>query len=490
MRRGSYLVGCVEDTPFIGFYDPQPLTGRHVGIVAQDNEQLNLKAASAWGANSYDTTFTGAPTEWYVQKGVWEVTERWKCDPRWTWFGGHSHPTPVLWSKHDYAGDLVLEFYAGIQMNQKEPPYYLRPSDLNATLCGNGTDLSSGYSFIFAGWDNAVSRIIKGHNQILAEANSLSAVFDRPSPDGDLNRFHRHWYRIRIEKHGGHLRYTVDDQLVAEATDPNPLESGKIALWTVNNGLMIARVRLWYERQAPTKPFPDLAAAHGAANRGEPNAPVSALHNDFEHSLGAWQALPGEWANRRMGEWANVADSQTRKLADSLRSPFLSLDDTTAAAGHRSLRVTNLTSGGEFAVRAVSEPFDAAQYPLLSFAYRLCGRVAVNVHIKVLDTWHTLGFTLAAEESTAPQAEAEASALQRRWLGQIPSVGFDNQWHPARFDLGAALRRFYPTGPLTVQEIVLANRSPDRYLFAGFGGNGFGTTYYLDDFRIGEKDEG
>lgn len=451
-RRGRILIASAEETPFLGYVDPQPLPGRRVGLVWEDLPS-RLPSVSAWGGPSFDTTFGRAPTEWYVQKGTWEVTDRWKCDPRWTWFGGRGHPTPVLWSKHDYGGDLVLEFHAGLQMDQNDPPYYLHPSDLNATICGNGTDLSSGYSFIFAGWNNTVSRIVKGHNQILAESSRPGALFDRPSSQGDLNRFHRHWFRIRIEKHGGHLRYTVDDQLVAEATDPHPLEGGKIALWTVQNGLMIARLRLWYERQLPRRPFPDLAALRAEADRGDPQAPLSPLENDFERGLGSWHPLPD-------GE---------------LSSTLLSLDHTTAAQGRRCLRITNLTSGGEFALQAVSKPFDAEQFPVLSWAYRLSGRVAVNVHVRAQGQWHTLGFTFAAEAATAA-----------RWLGQIPDVAFDNRWHTARFDLGAALRRFYPTGPLPVEEIVFANRAPDPYLFAGFGGNGFGTTYYLDDFRIGQ----
>jgi len=449
-RRGRTLVASAGETPFLGYLDPQPLAGRRVGLVWEEPPS-RLTGASAWGDQCFDTTFSRAPTEWYVQKGTWEVTDRWKCDPRWTWFGGYGHPTPVLWSKDDYAGDLVLEFHAGLQMDQNEPPYYLHPSDLNATLCGNGTDLSSGYSFIFAGWNNTVSRIIKGHNQILAESQRPSALFDRPGPRGDLNRFHRHWFRIRIEKRGGHLRYTVDDQLVAEATDPHPLEGGKIALWTVHNGLMIARLRLWYERRLPRRPFPDLAALRAEADPGDPQAPVSPLENDFERGLGSWHPLP-----------------------EGASSTLLSLDHTTAATGHRCLRITNLTSGGEFALQAVSEPFDAERFPLLSWAYRLSGRVAVNVHVRAQGQWHTLGFTFPAEAATAA-----------RWLGQIPDVAFDNRWHLAQFDLGAALRRFYPTGPLQVEEILFANRAPDPYLFAGFGGNGFGTTYYLDDFRIG-----
>lgn len=456
LRRGRTLIASVEDVPFVGYMDPHPLPGRRVGLVVPDYPSLRLPPASAWSPQSFDATFNRAPTEWYVQKGIWEVTDRWKCDPRWTWFGGYGHPTPVLWSKRDYAGDMALEFYAGLRMDREDPPYYLHPSDLNATICANGTDLSSGYSFIFAGWGNAVSRIIKGHNQILAESNGPAALFERPGPEGDLNRFHRHWFRIRIEKHGGHLRYAVDDQLVAEATDPEPLEGGKIALWTVHNGLMIARVRLWYERRLPFRPFPDLAALRAEADRGDPQAPASPLQNDFERSLGTWRSFPEEGAD----------------------SPLLSLDHTTSATGRSSLRITNLTSGGEFAVQAVSEPFDAEQFPWLSFAYRLSGRVAVNVHIKVQGQWHTLGFTFAAEQATAA-----------RWLGQIPRVAFDNKWHTGRFDLETALRRFYPAGPIRVEEMVFANRAPDPYLFAGFGGNGFGTTYYLDDFCLRPRGE-
>lgn len=62
----------------------------------------------------------------------------------------------------------------------------------------------------------------------------------------------------------------------------------------------------------------------------------------------------------------------------------------------------------------------------------------------------------------------------------------DDQWHIAQFDLQAALQRLYPNQNVLVQELVLANRSPNLYLYAGLEGNPFGTTYYLDDFQLGQ----
>jgi len=448
VQRGRYLVGYANGVCFVGYREDYDLLQGHRLGVRVAGGALNPNAVYARSANHYDTTFTTAPIDWHIQKGVWETTNRWRCAPDWSWFGGTKHLTPVIWSKRDYAGDLILEFYAAIQMDLDRFPHYSHPSDLNATICGNGCDLSSGYSFLFAGHHNTGSYLYR-NGQLVAQNTALEARFDRPHTLGGLNRFHRHWFRLRVEKIGPQVRFSVDGHPLLQYTDPEPLPGGKVALWSVHNGVMIARTRLWFEREAAPVPFPDLAALQARADVGQAVRP--GLVNDFEQGLGAWQPA--------------------RKDEPLL----LSLDTSTRARGQRSLRITNLFSGGEFGVRAIAEPFDPTLYPVLSFAYRLPPTVRVNIHARVQDTWHTLFF---AGPKELPEGD--------RLLGAIPEVAADNQWHTARFDLRAALQRLYPDQNVLVQELIWANRSPNLYLYAGLEGNPFGTTYYLDDFQLGK----
>jgi len=240
-RAGSCVSVWLGEKPVLAVMG-DGFRGRRLGLRA---EGLPLHAAETAlsSPNLIDVTFAGAPTDWSPGFGVWQVTDRWPCAPGWSWFGGGGHQSPLLWSKDSFSGDQVVEFWAGLRMDMDGEPGYSHPSDLDATLCGDGDKLCSGYSFIMAGADNTKSMIMKG-NQVVAENPQVK--FENPV---SMNfAFHRHWFDIRIEKTGNHFRYTVDDQLVAEWTDPDPIAGGKVAFWSWNNGLLIARARVAAER--------------------------------------------------------------------------------------------------------------------------------------------------------------------------------------------------------------------------------------------------
>jgi len=61
----------------------------------------------------------------------------------------------------------------------------------------------------------------------------------------------------------------------------------------------------------------------------------------------------------------------------------------------------------------------------------------------------------------------------------------DGKWHIAEFNLAEALAaKFGRSDSLIVSEIGFANFSPDQYLFAGIGGNHFGTSFNIDDVAL------
>jgi hypothetical protein len=129
-------------------------------------------------------------------------------------------------------------------MDLPKEPGYSHASDINAILCGDGANLCSGYSFILAGDNNTRSKMLKG-NTVLAENPNVK--FENPISTNFA--FHRHWFDIRIEKTGNHLKYSVDDRLIAEWDDPDVLDSGRVGFWSFqNNGLLLARARMAAER--------------------------------------------------------------------------------------------------------------------------------------------------------------------------------------------------------------------------------------------------
>jgi len=109
-------------------------------------------------------------------------------------------------------------------------------------ICGDGRDLTSGYGFVFGGWNDSATCIVRG-GTVLAQTREVTI----PQTKGT----HRRWFYIRAEKHGADLSFFVDDKLALAYTDPEPLAAGQVALWTHNNGLMVSRVRISHVGKAP-----------------------------------------------------------------------------------------------------------------------------------------------------------------------------------------------------------------------------------------------
>ncbi len=245
-RRGSMIWAAIDGKPVARFRDPQPLAGRNVAFAAQ-GWPVSAKQVSVRGANVLEYTFSRAPVDWYPRRGVWEVTDRWACEPGWAWFAGYNDQCPLLWSKRVFRGDITVECYLAPKMLQGKPSYP-EPGDLNCTICADGSRLDSGYSFIFSGFGNKQTAILKG-SQVVASV-----------PENRLrskDHFHRHWFYVRIEKRGSELIYSIDGEPVLRWQDPEPLSGGRVAFWSYGrNGLLNARTRISYEAGGELVPLP------------------------------------------------------------------------------------------------------------------------------------------------------------------------------------------------------------------------------------------
>jgi hypothetical protein len=201
--------------------------------------------------NVYDYTFTSAPTDWRVQSGVWEMTNRWSCSPGWSWFGGRSEEVASIWNKRKFSGDVSIQFYFAFKMGMdgKNAAWAERPSDAAITFCGDGQNLGSGYSLII-GADNNTRSVLLKQGKVVAESNQAEAIL--PSfVDGRVhtNLIHRAWWYAKINKIGNRVECWLDNQLLFSYEDSQPLDAGQIALWTYNNGLMLSRVQVFYENE-------------------------------------------------------------------------------------------------------------------------------------------------------------------------------------------------------------------------------------------------
>jgi hypothetical protein len=200
----------------------------------------DLKGVDLETRHVYDYTFSTAPTDWKIASGVWEMTNRWSCSPGWSWFGGRSDEVAAIWNKRKLAGDQSAQMYFAFKMGMSGvsswPEY---PADAALTICGDGKSLSTGYTFIAGANDNTRSILMK-NGEVVASSSAPEAVLPRLT-DGNPG----------------------NDAMVLSYDDPAPLKGGQTAVWTLNNGLMLARVQLYYQNEirpvyvkqlAPAKP--------------------------------------------------------------------------------------------------------------------------------------------------------------------------------------------------------------------------------------------
>jgi len=261
MRVGSFVLVNINGKPLLAYSDEAPLTGSKFGFISIGNA-TKREDVELFSANGIVDMFKKAAVDWIPSNGLWDVSQRWQCDPRWSFFSGVSwnmvHAVSedeqakgkaktmhkqqgatlaVAWSKYLCDGDITVEFAVAVKMARERGSYVSYAQDLNVTICADGEDLNSGYTFVLGGWRGKKSAIVRG-TEVVAQIDH--------QPFGE--DIHRKWFLIRIEKRGGRLRYFVDEKLLLEYEDKEPLTGKHIAIWTRDNGIMVARFTLCAER--------------------------------------------------------------------------------------------------------------------------------------------------------------------------------------------------------------------------------------------------
>lgn len=233
-RKGSFLLAYANGEPLINFHDPLPLQGSRVAC-ASSAGAIDVEKIKVFSDSVAIDRFSRAPANWRIAGGIWETTNRWECDPRWSFFSGRGDQLAAIWHRNEFGGDVTLEFAGAIKMDRNRGNSYQYAADLNMTICADGRDLTSGYSFVFGGWDDKYTRILRG-TQVLASTSDK--VIPRTS------NIHRQWFYLKAEKKGNRLAFYIDNELVLHAEDPKPLTGTRCAIWTWNNGITVGRVRI------------------------------------------------------------------------------------------------------------------------------------------------------------------------------------------------------------------------------------------------------
>ncbi len=426
-RVGNEIRGVAGDLK-IAFQDKQPLTGRRAGFSTQ-NARIERENAHAEGQQVRDYTFYRAPTDWIANRGEWDISSRWLCTKDWAWYGGKSDNLATLWNKREFAGDYTIDVFAACQMDNDSPPYYNHPRDMNITVGGDGNDPASGYSFIFGGWNNQFTRILR-REKIVAETKDILL------PAQYHNEAHHKWFHLRVEKNGDAFSYFIDDKLALTYRDKNPLPGKHIGLWTAGNGLMIARATIYYEKEIGIESvLPPLREATFA-----PATPV--------------EKMPWKVRGDNKAVQVSAVPTPTNDLA---------------------VRAVSSNGGGEFSIGPQLESFDVLQTSKLSFDCRIAPATAVNLYLKVRDKLHSIRLS-------GPDTENERDGVKS--LGTAPVIA-DDQWHNVSLDLAALLKPVYPEATeLKVDEIFLGDLTRDSYRQMGFGGNAPDSEYQVRAFAL------
>ncbi|NLF16924.1 MAG: hypothetical protein GX595_06660, partial [Lentisphaerae bacterium] len=236
-RRGGRVLARLNGQVVWNELLPDDLRGLcEIGRFGRGNTKEWAEAVTLRAGGVAVYPFKQAPVDWFPVTGVWEVTNRWQCDPRWSFYSGVQRGGVACnWNKVRHGENVTVEFFAGPKMDQNRGRKYEYAADINAVLCADGRDLVSGYSFLFGGWDDRGSQIVRGH-EIVGENRRVAIPRDSTT--------HRRWFYIKLRKAGNRLSFWVDGTLVATYEDAKPLSGDRFGLWTWDNGIMVAQCRV------------------------------------------------------------------------------------------------------------------------------------------------------------------------------------------------------------------------------------------------------
>lgn len=435
------------------------------------------ETARVWSTRLLEYGFDSAPADWKVESGRWGLLNKWICDPRWSWFGGRTRTVASLWNKNVFSGDISVDAHVALMMQREEPPFE-RPGDYNITICGDGLNLDSGYTLIYGGDGNSWTRLYRKGKLVAESSDEAHRLFSDRIRHPDKPDLHQRWFNIRLEKSGDTVSFYRDGAKAFSFKDPEPLDGGRVAFWTLDNGFLLSRVRI----------------AHGGATPAPFEARRAKLYED------------GRIINLYDGEIQTAVTAQTLPPAirDSLKSPRKNFAPATAPAlpadaakaiapeaggggSAEAWRVENAAGGGPFCVQFKGALLDPEQRGVLRFAYRI--EPGANVDLYLVDVSERGGnprYTGAYRwRMTGPKESNEFAPL----AGEVPGIVADGAWHTVQCDLQPGWRALWKDrGFNRVQRpslrLMIGNLDNGNYLLAGMNANHAGASYSISDIQI------
>ncbi len=154
-------------------------------------------------------------------------------------------------------------------------------------------------------------------------------------------------------------------------------------------------------------------------------------------------------------------------------------DGSTANSGNYSLKAVNDIQNGDMAI-LLAEEFDAAENPIVSFAYKINEGVKVNIIALVDGKWYEIVMT------DDPMEVEFLGEIIYQTIGDLNVID-DGEWHETEFNLYSMLKNVLTDVPqITVEALIIAEWDQVTWGVVGPGGNNpTGAYYHLDDLYIG-----
>ena len=476
LRDGLVIAVSLDGKELFTYYDPEPRKGRALqATIPNDVDFIHFAVRRE---KLLDYLFEKAETDWGTI-GRWEVTNRFACDPRWSHMNGESRGLAALMSKFDLMGNYTIECFAGMRMRQGElldgaGMSYPRVGDINLALNCGSADLFSGYNVLIAAWDSKWSElwtkflerdkcVFKTDTELIPRgrksspgARPIKQVWD---PGG--RPVHGAWYALKIRHSYGGYQVWFDNYFVGSFNDHeiNSM-SHHIALWTQYNSIVIARMKVGYERLERFAPLPPTFVSNAAMlPKPESKRPV-----DTE-----WTPLPAEQAAQALPFTAD-ASTNFKGLGAWNGDQSAELSIVRRRGGKECLLAENVNAGGDFGISLPFHDYNLRKAGTLSFDCMIPEGSLVNLYIWIKE-WPNRKFFV---HLTGPD---ESSPL-------CTSIGdgkvTPGKWSSVSIDISSVLAAALPYGETLTCVSMALGMQHEGYLNAGLGGNIQGAQYLLD----------
>lgn len=374
-RSGNQLILQCDGEIILEAADAQPLNGLRPSYRAEGGFST-VREVLVTGKQVLDYTFNSAPVDW-IGDGHWLSTIRWSCAPQWSFLGGWSRGDAVLWHKKIFTGDQTFQAYMGVKMEypRQEQIYEDRFRGLAVTICGDGKNPRNGYAVIFGAPDlqgNPNRRTILLRNGV--------EVASTPQAMPQKTYGHHTWFDMVLQKRGAEISFSVkylsknmwwwgdpgrEVTVTLNYTDPQPLAGGTPAIWSADNGITIARSRIFFQQPPQSRQQPLVSISDpwypewtnlGTTLKLDFADPWSTAGNEAQFKI-----VPGKVPVGEEGQAIFEGDQlrfTPRQRADYWYSIFSEEGDSRSGSVHLSLPVFNPELGRDDSHAVVLYRFD------------------------------------------------------------------------------------------------------------------------------------